>query len=217
MEIMLYIVILGLTINLIANMIWKYLPKTEKHIDIWASSVLIIICLLLIAFNKEKSEAGIGLQQQPNSNVSLSQTWSGYQRECEYPDNYTVGQMLHRSNASGKAVHGQFGCDSKKDSWQAKAGYVEYRNIRIPALRNIFLRLHYSKNSESSIPIEIFFNKESKPRIAIYLEDQGDWNKFVQIDSISLGDLEEGSHTLIFKTNGQEYGVADLDKFELFK
>jgi hypothetical protein len=57
MEIVLYIIILGLVLNLAANMIWKYLPKTEKHIDVWATAVLILICILLVVFNKEKEKS----------------------------------------------------------------------------------------------------------------------------------------------------------------
>ncbi len=35
--------------------------------------------------------------------------WQSYERECEYPDEATVGEMIWRSNASGAKVLGQFG------------------------------------------------------------------------------------------------------------
>jgi len=165
--------------------------------------------------------SGIVLYAVP-SNTQVSQnpekkdvTWNGYSRECEYPDNHSVGQMIHRSRASGQKVHGQFGCDSKE--FFAKAGYVEYHKIKTPKLDNLFLGLYYSKNSESSQPIEIYLDNEKQPRISFFPENQGDWNKFSSKDSIGLGEVEAGLHTLIFKTSGQDYGVLDLDKFYLFK
>lgn len=53
MEIILYLIILGLVVNLIANMIWKYIPGSDKNIDKIASAVLILICVLLVVFIKQ--------------------------------------------------------------------------------------------------------------------------------------------------------------------
>lgn len=55
-QIILYVIILGLVVNLLANMIWKYLPGSEKHIDKIAGGALILICLLLVVFNKDDSK-----------------------------------------------------------------------------------------------------------------------------------------------------------------
>lgn len=165
--------------------------------------------------------AGIVLYAIPSQPKNMQQTatsnpaWNGYSRECEYPDNHTSGQMLQRANASGKKVHGQFGCDANE--FKAQAGFVEYRNIRTPNLSNIFLKLRYSKHGPTLAPIEVFFDKEKAPRLTIYLDDQGDWNKFAIKDSIGLGEITNGLHTLILKSKGQDFGVADLDRLELFK
>jgi len=188
--------------------ILKESQNVNKKLIAILGSFFILLGVLLFAIPSQTKNAH-DKAQRPNL------AWRGYPRECEYPDNHTIGQAIYRKNASGEKVHGQFGCGSKE--FEAKAGYVEYRNIRIPELSNLFLRLHYSKHSESSVPIEIFFDKEKERRAAIYLENQSDWNKFAVKDSISLGNIQSGLHTLIFKTKGQEYGVADLDKFELFK
>ena len=72
MEILLYIIILGLVLNLISNMIWKYLPKTEKNIDVWATTVLILICILLVVFKREKSVTFNDPRQETISDVKLS-------------------------------------------------------------------------------------------------------------------------------------------------
>ena len=45
--------------------------------------------------------------------------------------------------------------------------------------------------------------------------DQGDWNKFVWSEVIDLGKVESGTHAIEFYTEGQTYGVADLDVFIL--
>lgn len=153
--------------------------------------------------------------QNTTQTASSNPSWKGYSRECEYPDNHMSGQMVQRANASGKKVHGQFGCDANE--FKAQAGFVEYRNIRTPDLSNIFLRLRYSKHGPALVPIEIFFDKEKDPRLTIYLDDQSDWNKFAIKDSIELGEIKSGLHTLILKSKGQDYGVADLDRFDLFK
>gem|GEM_PF-5670782 len=185
----------------------KESQKVNRKLIAVLGSFFILFGVLLFAIPSQTKNT-----QHETQNQNLA--WKN-SRECEFPDNHTVGQTIYRKNASGEKVHGQFGCGTKE--FEAKAGYVEYRNIRIPELNNLFLRVHYSKHSESSVPIEIFFDKEKEQRIAIYLENQSDWNKFAVKDSINLGGIKSGSHTLIFKTKGQEYGVADLDKFELFK
>src|ERR1044071_5860385 len=73
-----------------------------------------------------------------------------YEREGEYPDEATVGQVLQRTNASKAMVHGQFGT---VPAWPAQPGYVKYDNIKTPQLDHLFLRLRYSKYSSASVPI----------------------------------------------------------------
>jgi hypothetical protein len=51
-QVVLYIIILGLVVNLLANMVWKYLPGSQKHIDKIATGALILICVLLVFFHK---------------------------------------------------------------------------------------------------------------------------------------------------------------------
>ena len=48
MDFILYVVILGIILNLIANMIWKHIPTGKGHLDIIISGALIIICISLL-------------------------------------------------------------------------------------------------------------------------------------------------------------------------
>ena len=144
--------------------------------------------------------------------LSRNKTVWTYERENEYPDTFTVGQVLQRSNASDEMVHAQFGT---VPAWPAQPGYLKYSNIEIPRTEHLFLRLRYSKYSSSSASILVYLDDESEPRVAILPVDQGDWNKFVWTDRLDLGSVESGSHSLMFSTAGQIYGVADLDKFVL--
>jgi DNA-binding CsgD family transcriptional regulator len=140
-------------------------------------------------------------------------TWR-FEREAEYPDEFTVGQDLDRSNASSKKVHGQFGAESASP-WNAKPGFVKYYNINVEQGGFLYLQIQYSKYSRSFIPILIYIDNEQNPRKSFYPADQGDWNKFTLTERISLGEVEKGTHSITFSTNGQDYGVADLDKFIL--
>ena len=135
-----------------------------------------------------------------------------YEREGENPDESTVGLVLQRSSASKEMVHGQFGT---VPAWPAQPGYVKYENIKIPRADHLFLKLRYSKYSASSVRILVYLDEESSPRVAFLPIDQGSWDKFVWTDAIDLGSVERGVHTIKFYTDGQEFGVADLDKFAL--
>ena len=54
---LLYVVLIGLIINLIANMIWKYIPVSNKHIDKIVTAVLMVVCvILIILFNYKKDD-----------------------------------------------------------------------------------------------------------------------------------------------------------------
>ena len=136
-----------------------------------------------------------------------------YEREGEYPDEYTVGQVIQRSEASDEMVHGQFGT---VPAWPAQPGYVKYDNIKIPRTDHLYLKLRYSKYSASEVPILVYLGDgETEPRATIMPIDQGDWNKFVWTDTIDLGAVKRGVYSIKFYTVGQTYGVADLDVFIL--
>jgi len=139
--------------------------------------------------------------------------WS-YEREAEFPDRFTVGQDVARSNASGEKAHGQIGTIGV-EPWSPQSGELEYYNIEVPKSTDVFLRVRYSKFSVQSVRILIFLDQEETPRAFILPIDQGGWNKFTWTDWISLGKVSKGTHSIKFQTNGQEFGVADLDKFVL--
>lgn len=144
--------------------------------------------------------------------VLLNRTAWRYEREGEYPDEFTVGTVLQRSEASGQMVHGQFGTIP---AWPPQPGFVKYTDIKTPRTDHLYLRLRYSKYSSSSVNILVYLDDEPRRRVAILPVDQGDWNKFVWTDAFDLGEVERGVHSIKFYTDGQEYGVADLDKFVL--
>jgi DNA-binding CsgD family transcriptional regulator len=146
--------------------------------------------------------------------MSRQKTWTGYERECEYPDQSTVGQAISRSNASGKLVYGQFGTIGTAP-WSAEAGDAVYENINTPRVEALYLKLRYSKNSPPAVPILIYVDEEKEPRASIYPANQKDWNRFSWTDPVFLGGVESGIHTITVSTTGQEYGVVDLDKFIL--
>jgi hypothetical protein len=137
-----------------------------------------------------------------------------YTREAEYPDEYTTGQSIPRSNASGSTVHGQIGT-TYGSPWSAVAGIIKYNNIPLIQGDDVELELRYSKYSPSSVPILIYLDNEAAPRAAFYPRNQGDWNRFAWSEGISLGSVGAGIHSLKFYTDGQRYGVLDLDMFVL--
>jgi DNA-binding CsgD family transcriptional regulator len=135
-----------------------------------------------------------------------------FPREGEYPEEYSIGMVLQRSEASKQMVHGQFGT---VPAWPAQPGYVKYNNIATPGTEHLLLKLRYSKFSASEVFILVYLDDEIIPRAKILPVDQGDWNKFVWTDEIDLGKVKRGVHSIKFYTDGQVYGVADLDIFEL--
>ncbi len=48
-----------------ANMIWKYLPYTDKRADVWLTVIIIIVCVLIIIYRKEDAKVSIGQQPPP--------------------------------------------------------------------------------------------------------------------------------------------------------
>jgi len=92
---------------------------------------------------------------------------------------------------------------------------VKYKNIDIPQTDNLYLKLRYSKYSLSSVPILIYIDDEPDPRANFIPLDQGEWNNFTWTEPIPLGSMGSGVHSIMFSTDGQQYGVADLDGFVL--
>ena len=87
--------------------------------------------------------------------------------------------------------------------------------VNIPQIDHLYLKLRYSKYSPSSIPILIFIDDEPTPRAKFYPIDQGSWDQFAWTQPIDLGKIGSGAHSIKFATDGQQYGVADLDMFIL--
>jgi len=179
------------TLGRMLSMFGKYTIPLTIGITLILASIIVTACYLFM----------------PNP-------WSSYDRECEYPDAYTVGQTIRRSDASGAYVHGQFGTIDSA-SWPAQAGYVMYTAIRTPKLDDLFLIIRYSKNSSSSVPILIYIDNETLPRATFYPVDLADWNSFEWSEPIYLGSVNRGVHSIMFYTQGESYGVVDLDRFVL--
>jgi len=135
-----------------------------------------------------------------------------FEREARLPDDHTVGHTIARSNATQQEVHGLFGA---AQAWPRQPGFVRYNNIHVPKTNVLYLKLRYSKHSPASTPISIYLDHESTPRASFMPEDQESWNRFTWSSPIALGKVTRGVHSITFHTEGQEYGVADLDRFIL--
>ena len=85
----------------------------------------------------------------------------------------------------------------------------------MPDLMNLYLWVRYSKNSGASVSIAVYIDDEVVPRATFVPQNQGDWNMFDWTSAIDLGSISAGSHSVKFYTDGQQFGVADLDKFIL--
>ena len=73
---LLYVIILGLVVNLLANMIWKYLPGTDRHLDKILTGVLVAVCLLLLVYHKPHQDTLSGqaalLQDKPQQDTRIA-------------------------------------------------------------------------------------------------------------------------------------------------
>jgi len=167
---------------------FKKIEEVEKMKNRYFFSVLLFVIVTV-------THASVGM--------AADVLWT-YQRECEYPDAFTVGTMIYRSNASGGKVHGQFGINS---------GYAEYGGIETLKTYHIKLRVSYSKYSHAIVPIQVKI--DNKIKASFQPINQGDWNVFATTSEIDLGNIVGGVHTIRFDAAGQQWGVADLDKFTL--
>jgi hypothetical protein len=134
-----------------------------------------------------------------------------YERECENPDASTVGRNIARSRASGRLVHGQFGTTSSPP-WPAQPGYVEYE-VETPQMDHLYLTLRYSKYSPSTVPIDCYVDGQLKASFTP--SNQRSWNLFAWTDVIDLGSVDGGITSIRLRTEGQQYGVVDLDVLQL--
>ena len=82
-------------------------------------------------------------------------------------------------------------------------------------MEQLYLKVRFSKNSPSAAPILVYLDDEQNPRASFSPKNLGNWNAFAWTDPIFLGSVEAGVHSLRLATAGQQYGVADLDKFIL--
>ena len=181
-----------MTLKLSLQEISSFLVTYKIPIIIWLL-ILCFLCIVLVLMSQRKT------------------AWT-YEREGEYPDQFTVGMVLQRSDASDQMVHGQFGT---VPAWPAQPGYAKYENIITPGTDHLFLKLRYSKHSSSDVLIFVYLDDELVPRAKILPVNQGSWDKFVWTDAIDLGSVARGKHSIKFYTDGQVYGIADLDKFIL--
>jgi hypothetical protein len=191
---------------------WKiYRPPPPQPTMVNKLKIIMCICLILLAAN-----FGVFLYRcliTPSPPPSTPYP-NNYIRECEYPDDYTVGTMIHRSTAFEEKVHGQFGCEDTSPA-DAKSGYVKYNIDPLYGTDHLYIVVRYSKNSPSTTAINIYIDDETKPRTSFIPHNQGDWNSFIETIQIDLGEITKGIHTISFSTGGQQYGVADLDRFTL--
>jgi hypothetical protein len=55
LQFFLYTIIIGLVINLLADMVWKYLPGTRR-MDIIVTAILVSICIVLLIYHKAETQ-----------------------------------------------------------------------------------------------------------------------------------------------------------------
>jgi hypothetical protein len=189
-----------------------------------AGAVFVVACLLIAASGGSTFEAVaangtltpwaylpfVSRQEPPTPTPT---PWE-YAREFETCMDCTVGTMIYRENACGKKVRGQFGCIGAPP-WSPKAGYVRCHDIPMPQVDHLYLVLRYSKHSPPTVPIEVFMDNEPTPRASLIPDDQRNWNSFAWTPDMDLGSVGSGIHSIKFHTEGQKYGVADLDCFIL--
>lgn len=159
-------------------------------------------------------KAVIDLEKKVTEDLQCVHVEECLKREFESKTYFNIGKAIGRGNASGEIVHGQFGCGPEPDH-DAKPGSIEFAGISVPAGGDLLIRITYSKNSPETTPIQIFVNEEGDPRASFTPKSTGDWNKFTSTGDIMLGTVSNGIYKLTFYTEGQKWGVADLDRFVL--
>ena len=198
---------------------WCVMKKTKLFPRV--APLFLILLFVALAFNQYTNISGevVAKTEAPLTPVQFlpfifQPPWE-HAWEAENTDDFSVGGTIPRSNACGLSVHGQFGTINAPP-WSSQAGFAKYTNIDVPQTVELYVRARYSKNSPSSKPIDIYLDDETVPRGSFTPLDQGSWNSFAWTDPIDLGSVDAGLHDVTLYTDGQQYGVADLDLIQLF-
>lgn len=107
LQFFLYTIILGLVLNLLANMIWKYIPGTDLYIDKIVTAVLISICVMLLMFYKEENKDSFFVTQQSSERQSPNVVAGGNVTINNYGESSHKGQervlklRVHRARIVG--------------------------------------------------------------------------------------------------------------------
>ncbi len=148
------------------------------------------------------------LTQSPLAAPSLYKTHEG-----EWWTEKTCGRYISRPNASLNAVYGQFGTTSEPP-WNSQPCTVSYE-VYTASTDPLSMRIRYSKHSNSDVSIRIFINNIEQA--SFVPNNQGCWDCFTETDIIVLGSVTEGIQRISFITEGQQYGVAEIDHFQLYR
>jgi len=68
-DIILYIIVLGVAVNLATNVIFKYMPGSDKRVDVFISVALILVCMVVIIGRKDNPTASSD-KRAPNRSSS---------------------------------------------------------------------------------------------------------------------------------------------------
>ena len=74
LQFFLYVIILGLCLNLLSNMIWKYLPASDIHIDKIVTSILVSTCIILLILHRKENK-------DLSRDQTLDQLWEEFNKK----------------------------------------------------------------------------------------------------------------------------------------
>lgn len=113
----------------------------------------------------------------------------------------------------------KFGC-SKENDLKARYESLLYDSICInDDSEKIFIRLLYAKDTPANTPVWIYLNEDSVPRASfmpVITFSKNEKATFQWSPPIYLGRLDKDCYDLKMITAGQDRGVMDLDKFQIF-
>lgn len=104
-----------------------------------------------------------------------------FKKNIERCDSSTVGKEIWRSNAKDLTVWGQFGT-IERANYPQKSGSIWFFNISGKGIN--YIKIRYSKHSDSTVPIQIFIN--NKKQAEFIPKNQANWNKFAETDWIKI-------------------------------
>lgn len=125
------------------------------------------------------------------------------------------GELYRRDMASDGLALAHFGANPRNQSYLGESSSLSFRQVDIATSNEYFIKIHYSKHTDPGVPVDIYLDREDYPRYSFDPEVTGDWETFEWTKMLPLGQIEAGTHEIIFKTEGQDFGVADLDHFIL--